>query len=102
MHHFFSVLPDKKSLLTHLDSSPPKDATGNGQMRPQKKSELLFFKRMHDCIHQYYMLHSFSEESRPPNPSGSQNVGTRIELEGNEMTHTPEKSNNKCRPYPIT
>ena len=38
------------------------------------------------------MLHSFSEESRPPNPSGSQNVGTRIELEGNEMTHTPQRS----------
>ena len=90
MHHFFSVLPDKKSLLTHLDSSPPKDATG--QMRPQKKSELLFFKRMHDCIHQYYMLHSFSEESRPPNPSGSQNVGTRIELEGNDTMHTLKRS----------
>ena len=75
-----------------MDSSPPKDATGNGQMRPQKKSKLLFFKRMHDCIHQYYMLHSFSEESRPPNPSGYKNVRRRIESEGIDTMHTLKRS----------
>ena len=42
---------------------------------------------MHDHNHKYYIFHSFSEELRPPNPPGSQNVGTRIAFQGREMTY---------------
>ena len=47
---------------------------------------------MHDCNHQYYMLHSFSEELRPLDPSGYKNVRRRIESEGNDTMHTLKRS----------
>ena len=45
---------------------------------------------MHDYNLHFYTLNSFPEELR--HPSRYQNVWTRMELEGNEMTHTPQRS----------
>ena len=42
---------------------------------------------MCDYNHQYYILCSFSNELRPLQPLGYQNVGTGIAFEGREMAN---------------
>ena len=100
-HFFVSVLPDEKLFLNPLDSSLPKDATGDRQMRPHRESELRFSNGcMIIIINITFFIHfqkSWDHQIHQYLRMWGQGLHFKVE----KWHIKPMKFYYICRPYPI-